>query len=96
MNKFQIGLGKKLISVLMSMFLFTNMSTESKKFSLLRERGLIDFEKLKIGTILIDKLVGNDVLLVPHDLYAIYVPTRKTLKIIFTNTLNSVTKCRLC
>ncbi|KAJ8680785.1 hypothetical protein QAD02_016572 [Eretmocerus hayati] len=56
------------------------INTESKCFTILRQRGLIDPEKFKIGTTLTEKLSGNKTIFVPESLYGVWIPLRKSLK----------------
>ena len=60
---------------------FEAVSTEKKIFSILKDKGFIDHEEYEIGTTFVDKIVGNELKLVPDFLYGIHVPLRKTLKI---------------
>ncbi|KAJ8674054.1 hypothetical protein QAD02_005316 [Eretmocerus hayati] len=57
-----------------------DINTESKCFTILRQRGLIDPEKFKIGTTLTEKLSGNKTIFVPESLYGVWIPLRKSLK----------------
>ena len=55
------------------------MKTESKRFTILKTKGFLDFETFKIGQTFVQKLVGNNELLVPDFYYAIHVPLRESL-----------------
>ena len=60
---------------------FEDVSTEAKRFSLSKPKGFINYEKFEIGTTFIQKIVNNDMLLVPDFLCGIHVPLRKTLQL---------------
>lgn len=60
---------------------FEDVSTETKRFNLLKQKGFIDYEEFPIGKTFVEKIVGNYVLFVPEFLNAIHVPLRKTLKL---------------
>ena len=61
--------------------IFTNVSTEHKRFELLRRKGFIDTEKFVIGNTFVQKLVGEKTLMVPQAMYGIRVPLPRTLKL---------------
>ena len=66
--------------------IFGDILTAPKRFSLLRPKGFINYEKFQIITTFIHKIFNNDMLLVPDFLYAIHVCTSKRkITIIFMN-----------
>lgn len=59
---------------------FDSLSTEFKRFNLLKRKGYTEPDELLIGDCLTEKLVGNKIKLVPEFLTGIYVPLQKSLK----------------
>lgn len=60
---------------------FDNVSTECKRFKILKTKGFIDYEECVIGKPFTEKLVGNEMLMVQECIYGIHVPLRKSLKL---------------
>lgn len=60
---------------------FDDVSTEPKRFNILKPNGLIDFEWYTIGITFVKKVVVNIEVAVPEKLPGIYVPLRKTMKL---------------
>lgn len=58
--------------------IFDAVSTEPKRFNLLRRKGYVDPQEFDLGFKFTEKLVGNDILLVPKTMK---VPLRNSLKL---------------
>ena len=45
--------------------IFDDVASESKRFTIFKKKGFLDFQTFTIGRTFVEKLVNNDVLLVP-------------------------------
>lgn len=61
-------------------FIFNDVDSESKRFTILKKRGLLDIEEFSIGTKLTETIVGNSRILVPKDMLGIVIPLKKSLR----------------
>ena len=60
---------------------FENVSTEAKRFRLLRSKGYVDPEHFKIAETFVEKIVGNEIVYVPENVCAVHVSLQKNLKL---------------
>lgn len=61
--------------------IFLHVDTESKRFLLLRNKGLVDHKNFTIGTTFTETISGNDIKLVPESIEGVFIPLRESLKL---------------
>lgn len=59
---------------------FEPVSSEHRRFTILKTEGYEELEEFLVGIKFVEKLVGNDIKLVPENLYGVHIPLQKSLK----------------
>lgn len=61
--------------------IFEYVDSEPKRFSILKTKGMLDYEEFEFGIKFVDKIIDNDLKLVPEAMNGVYVPLAKSLKV---------------